>query len=156
LSYGDRLRNLGLPTLQYRRIRADLVVTYKIIKNVDKVDCTNIFPIGKTNTRGHKPKIFKKHCRTNRRKYSFSQRVVDHWNSLPDKVVVDHWNSLPDKVVEASSVDSFKSSINKHGETPLKLIPDFYGPKAGHNTRRQLQICSHSASPAALFKASIA
>jgi hypothetical protein len=144
LSYGDRLRNLGLPTLQYRRIRADLVVTYKIIKNVDKVDCTNIFPIGKTNTRGHKPKIFKKHCRTNRRKYSFSQRVVDHWNSLPDKVV------------EASSVDSFKSSINKHGETPLKFIPDFYGPKAGHNTRRQLQICSHSASPVALFKASIA
>jgi hypothetical protein len=144
LSYGDRLRNLGLPTLQYRRIRADLVVTYKIIKNVDKVDCTNIFPIGKTNTRGHKPKIFKKHCRTNRRTYSFSQRVVDHWNSLPDKVV------------EASSVDSFKSSINKHGETPLKFIPDFYGPKAGHNTRRQLQICSHSASPVALFKASIA
>jgi hypothetical protein len=27
LSYGDRLRNLGLPTLQYRRIRADLVET---------------------------------------------------------------------------------------------------------------------------------
>ena len=51
-TYGDRLRNLGLPTLQYRRIRADLVVTYKIIKNVDKVDCTNIFQIRKTNTRG--------------------------------------------------------------------------------------------------------
>ena len=44
---------------------------------------------------------------------------------------MDHWNSLPDKVVEASSVNSFKSSINKHGETPLKLIPDFYGPEAG-------------------------
>jgi hypothetical protein len=27
LSYGNRLRNLGLPTLQYRRIRADLVET---------------------------------------------------------------------------------------------------------------------------------
>jgi hypothetical protein len=36
---------LGLPTLQYRRIRADLVETYKIINNIDKVDCTNIFPI---------------------------------------------------------------------------------------------------------------
>ena len=72
-TYGDRLRNLGLPTLQYRRIRADLVETYKIINNIDKVDCTNIFPIRKTNTRGHKHKILKKHCRTNRRKYSFSQ-----------------------------------------------------------------------------------
>lgn len=57
---GDRLRNLGLPTLQYRRIRADLVETYKIINNVDKVDATNIFLIRKTNTRGHKHKIFKK------------------------------------------------------------------------------------------------
>ena len=47
LSYGDRLRNLGLPTLQYRRIRTDLVKTYKTINNVDKVDCTNIFPIRK-------------------------------------------------------------------------------------------------------------
>ena len=117
---GDRLRNLGLPTLQYKRIRADLVETYKIINNVDKVDCTNIFQIRKTNTRGHKHNIFKKHCRTNRRKYSFSQRVVDHWNSLPDKVV------------EASSVDSFKSSINKHWrDYPLKFVPDFYGPEAG-------------------------
>jgi hypothetical protein len=53
LSYGDRLRNLGLPTLQYRRIRSDLVEAYKIINNVDKVDCTNIFLIRKTNTRGH-------------------------------------------------------------------------------------------------------
>jgi hypothetical protein len=42
LSYGDRLRNLGLPTLQYRRIRADLVETYKIINNVDKVDYQHI------------------------------------------------------------------------------------------------------------------
>ena len=58
--------------------------------------------------------------------------VVDHWNSSPDKVVVDHWNSLPDKVVEASSVDSFKSSVNKHWrDYPLKFVPDFYGPEAG-------------------------
>ena len=41
---------------------------------------------------------------------------------------MDHWNSLPDKVVEASSVDSFKSSINKHWrDYRLKFVPDFYG-----------------------------
>ena len=61
-----------------------------------------------------------KNTRTNRRKYSFSQRVVDHWNSLPDKVV------------EGSSVNSFKSSINKHWrDYTLKFVPDFYGPEAG-------------------------
>jgi hypothetical protein len=45
---------------------------------------------------------------------------------------MDHWNSLPDKVVEASSVNSSKSSINKHWrDYPLKCVPDFYGPEAG-------------------------
>ena len=33
LSYSERLRILGIPSLQYRRIRADLVETYKIIND---------------------------------------------------------------------------------------------------------------------------
>ena len=79
LSYGNRLKHLGLPTLQYRRIRADVVKTFKIIKGMDIVKIDTIFPKNKTATRrGHKYKIYKKHCRTNRRKYSFSQRVVAH------------------------------------------------------------------------------
>jgi hypothetical protein len=41
----------------------------------------------KNTTRGHKYKIYKKQCRTNIRKYNFSQRVVDTWNSLPAKVI---------------------------------------------------------------------
>jgi hypothetical protein len=77
LSYGNRLKHLGLPTLQYRRIRADVVETFKIIKGMDKVEIDTIFPKNNTaTTREHKYKIYKKHCRTNRRKYSFSQRVV--------------------------------------------------------------------------------
>lgn len=78
LSYGNRLKYLGLPTLQYRRIRADVVETFKIIKGMDKVEIDTIFPKNNTTTRGHKYKIYKKHCRTKRRKYSFSHRVVAH------------------------------------------------------------------------------
>ena len=45
---------------------------------------------------------------------------------------MDHWNSLPDIVVEASSVNNFKSSINRHWrDYPLKFVPYFYGPEAG-------------------------
>jgi hypothetical protein len=47
-SYGNRLKHLGLPTLQYRRIRADVVETFKIIKGMDKVEIDTIFP--KNNT----------------------------------------------------------------------------------------------------------
>jgi hypothetical protein len=55
---------------------------------MDKVEIDIIFPKNTTaTTRGHKYKIYKKHCRRNRRKYSFSQRVVAQWNALPESVI---------------------------------------------------------------------
>ena len=44
LSYGNRLKHLGLPTLQYRRIRADVVETFKIIKVWTKSNSTPYSP----------------------------------------------------------------------------------------------------------------
>ena len=38
LSYSERLRKLGLPTLECRRRRADMIETFKIIHGIDKVD----------------------------------------------------------------------------------------------------------------------
>ena len=46
-----------------------------------------ILPLSQTTTRGHSKKLYKKNCRTNVRKYSFSQRVVDEWNKIPKKVI---------------------------------------------------------------------
>ena len=95
----DRSRYLGLPSLQYRRLRSDMVETFRIINNIDKVNSNKIFPKNENTTRGHKHKIYKKQCRTNIRKYSFSQRVVDTWNSLPAKVIVKYskWVQKPVK-----------------------------------------------------------
>ena len=81
LSYTERLKYLVLPSLQYRRLRADMVETFKILNNIDKVQHEHIFLISRTATRGHNQKIYKKNSRTNIRKYSFSQRIVDMWNS---------------------------------------------------------------------------
>ena len=77
LSYTERLKYTGLPSLQYRRLRADMVETFKILNNIDKVQHEHIFPISRTATRGHNQKIYKKNCRTNIRKYSFSQKIVN-------------------------------------------------------------------------------
>ena len=68
LSYSDRSRYLGLPSLQYRRLRSDMVETFRIINNIDKVSSNKIFPKNEITTRGHKHKICKKQCRTNIRK----------------------------------------------------------------------------------------
>ena len=43
LSYPERLRKLGLPTLEYRRQTADMVQVYKILNDIDKVDKANCF-----------------------------------------------------------------------------------------------------------------
>ena len=83
LSYTERLKYLVLPALQYRRLRAHMVETFKILYNIDKVQHERIFPISRTVTRGHNQEIYKQNSRTNIRKYSFSQGIVDMWNSLP-------------------------------------------------------------------------
>ena len=71
-TYTQRLKYLGLPSLQYRRLRADMIETYKILNNIDKVQYEQILPLNQTTTRGHSKKLYKKNCRTNVRKYSFS------------------------------------------------------------------------------------
>ena len=38
LPYPRRLKSLGLPSLEYRRDRADMVQVYKILNGIDKVD----------------------------------------------------------------------------------------------------------------------
>ena len=43
LGYADRLKTLGLPTLEYRRERGDMIQVYKIVNNIDKVDKSKVF-----------------------------------------------------------------------------------------------------------------
>ncbi|KAK3872592.1 hypothetical protein Pcinc_022331 [Petrolisthes cinctipes] len=38
LSYSDRLASFQLPTLQFRRLRADVIQTFKILKNIDNIN----------------------------------------------------------------------------------------------------------------------
>ena len=52
-------------------------------------------------TRGNKFKIFQDHVHYNLRKYYFSNRVIQIWNSLPDSVV------------ESKSINSFKNNLDK-------------------------------------------
>ena len=61
LLYNDRLRVPGLPTLEYRRERADGIQVYKILHNIDKVDKRELFTLSEyTATRGHSLKLFKR------------------------------------------------------------------------------------------------
>ena len=61
LSYKDRLKTLGLPSLEYRRERSDMIQVYKIMHGIDKVDKDKFFTVNRYSaTRGHSLKLLKK------------------------------------------------------------------------------------------------
>ena len=102
-SYEDRLKYTDLPSLESRRIRGDMIEVFKLIKGHEKVD-VNLF-VSKSNNRrgrGHQYKLAKSRSRLDLRKYYFSNRVVNTWNSLPDPVVT------------VDTVNRFKAQLDRH------------------------------------------
>ena len=61
LSYSDRLKTLGLPTLEYRRIRYGMIQEYKLIHGIDYINnMQNLLQIEQNSrTRGHIYKLVK-------------------------------------------------------------------------------------------------
>src|SRR6266516_5589054 len=93
----------GLPTLEARRNRGDLIEVFKMLKGFSKVDYKHYFQlVDNSNTRENKYKLVKSRSRLDIRKHFFSQRVVNEWNKLPDAVV------------EAESVNSFKNKYDSY------------------------------------------
>ena len=103
LSYEQRLRHLELTTLKERRIRGDLIETFKIMTGKERVDRRQFFQLStcEYQLRGHTMKLSKQRTRLDVRKFSFSQRVVREWNKLSQDVV------------EAASVNQFKNRLDK-------------------------------------------
>ena len=100
LKYDDRLEALGLVRLERRRVRGDLIETYKILHGNYDIPVEKFFEFNETSRRGHKLKLFKKRFRLDVKKYGFSSRVVDDWNNLSECCV----NSV--------SINCFKKHIS--------------------------------------------
>ncbi len=88
LSYPERLKELNLPTLVYRRRRGVMIQAFKIFHNIYDVDSGAFFQMpNDVRTRGHPYKVFKERAVTPVRRNFFSCRLVDLWNDLPQEVV---------------------------------------------------------------------
>jgi ribonuclease P/MRP protein subunit RPP40 len=122
LSYEDRLKQLNLPTLAYRRMRADILQTFRILNGFDNLKASDFFALNTNNiTRGHHMKILKPLSNTKLRQHTFSQRVINCWNSLPDEAV------------NCETINSFKTALEKHWKTvPLKFDPLGTSPMSLH------------------------
>ena len=107
LTYEERLKRLGLPTLTYRRERGDMIEVYKHIKIYDERIISSNFRRQQRPSRKHDFQLVenvpadgvrgKQHnafyFRTNRQ-----------------------WNDLPATVVNAETVDQFKNRLDKAWE----------------------------------------
>lgn len=101
-SYEERLSELGLFSLKYRRIRGDLILTYKILHTKDH-PCRHLLQRPTTShLRGHPLKLLHSFSRVNCRRNFFSLRVVTRWNSLPQMIV------------EADNLEQFKRMLDSH------------------------------------------
>ena len=70
--YTERLRILGLPSLQYRRLRDDMILLYRLVNNDIGIDFSELFTISSvTSTRGHMYKLYKPHATTRARCHFF-------------------------------------------------------------------------------------
>ncbi len=113
-SYEEKLLELNLPSLDERRLQADMVQTFKIVKGIDRVDHRTWFQLaadgGSATRSADCPlNLRQKAARLETRRNFFSNRVIDNWNMIPSAVK------------NARTVASFKLSFENHRKSLVSL-----------------------------------
>ena len=109
MTYEERLQHLKLPTLFYRRLRGDMLMTHKLLTGkYDKNAPTMLLELDSSKMGRNSNSLSLKRANTQDRGTNktrtnfFSNRVISEWNKLPNKVV------------ESKTPITFKSSLDKH------------------------------------------
>ena len=106
-SYKEKIQMLGLTTLETRRVRADMLEVFKILRGYEGINGNCFFRIQCAKTRGHSIKLYQERVNRDVLKYSFGNRVIDQWNNLPEEVI------------NATSINMFQNRSNKYLFTTL-------------------------------------
>jgi len=126
LPYSERLKHLCLPTLAYRRLRGDMIETYKIFNSYDQAVTLDL-QRNVSATRGHQYKLSLGRSQRDIGKFCFSSRIVSPWNSLPDDVV------------NAPNIKVFESRLDKCWRRE-EILYDYRSPLPGKARKKELNI----------------
>ncbi len=131
-SYEERLQALKLPSLAYRRMRSDAIETYKYTHGKYNVDSLPFELVDEETqpTRNNGFKISKQRCTSRVRKDFLGNRIVNHWNSLPNEVV------------QAPSLNSFKARLDKHWEA-YQYLTDVKGILHKTNSKSRIDLTTY-------------
>jgi len=79
-----------------------MIEVYKLLTGKEQIDYKQFYRLAENHygVRGHEKKLSKDRSRLDTRKFFYSQRVVNSWNSLPAEVV------------NAESVNGFKNAYD--------------------------------------------
>lgn len=105
ISYERRLTRLNLYSLEKRRLRGQLIETFKILKGIDNIDYSKLFTLCGNQTRSNGWKLDLKRFSTTQCGEFFTYKIASYWNRLPTDVVnsasVNQFKNKLDKVIDA-------------------------------------------------------
>jgi len=107
-----RLKELSIVTLEERRHQMDMLQTYKILSGKKKVDPSCWFTMASDSERVTRQSADPMNIRPGAprldiRRYFYSQRVVDSWNSVPHDIK------------KSVYVNAFKNAYRRHRDAML-------------------------------------
>ena len=123
LKYPERLKKLKLPTLAFRRARGDVIEVYKMLSKSGGYDQTIpcIFTMNKRSSVSHwshSKQVYHQGSKNNTLKNSFSHRVQNLWNYLPEEVV------SAKNAEGKETLFAFENALDRHWHDQ-KLMYDF-------------------------------
>ena len=103
---------MKLPSLEYRRLRGDMIEVYKMVHGLyDPLSTKSLFTFKtETRTRGHSLQLEKTHANTTRYLKFFTNRIINFWNNLPEHIV------------KAGTVNTFKNALDFHWKDMIYKI----------------------------------